>query len=143
MKLNKSGVVCILSGVDKTQGGKYGHEDFQADPTQDAEISPPDKREVCHNLDAEERVQDRREGRKAARRNPSSRAGLAFGAHQTKPSAEARFAGLTENCYATNQSQESTCLTMLRNECCVGYWKAGGKRVGCCYKMSDYGVRVI
>ena len=40
-------------------------------------------------------------------------------------SAEARFTGLTENCYTTNQSQESTCLTMLHNECCVGYWKAG------------------
>ena len=34
---------------------------------------------------------------------------------------EARFTGLTENCYTTNQSQESTCLTLLRNECCVGY----------------------
>ena len=54
-----------------------------------------------------------------------------------------RFAGLTENGYTTNQSQESTCLTMLRNECCVGYWKAGGERVGCCYKLRDYGVRVI
>ena len=85
----------------------------------------------------------RREGRKAARRNPSSRAGLAFGAYQAKPSAEACFAGLTENCYTANQSQESTCLTMLRNECCVGYWKAGGERVGCCYKLRDYGVRVI
>ena len=31
----------------------------------------------------------------------------------------------TENCYTTNQSQESTCLTLLRNGCCVGYWKAG------------------
>ena len=40
-------------------------------------------------------------------------------------SAEARFAGLTGNCYTTSQSRESTCLTMLRNECCVGYWKAG------------------
>ena len=50
---------------------------------------------------------------------------MAFGAHQAKPSAEARLAGLTGNCYTTNQSQESTCLTMLRNECCVGYWKAG------------------
>ena len=40
------------------------------------------------------------------------------------PSAEARFTGLTENCYTTNQSQESTCLTMRRNACCVGYWKA-------------------
>ena len=36
------------------------------------------------------------------RLHPSSRAGLAFGAHQAKPSAEARFAGLTENCYTTN-----------------------------------------
>ncbi|MDD6029991.1 MAG: helix-turn-helix domain-containing protein [Kiritimatiellae bacterium] len=36
------------------------------------------------------------------RLHPSSRAGLAFGAHQVKPSAEARFAGLTENCYTTN-----------------------------------------
>ena len=166
MKLNKSGVVCILSCVDKTQGGKYGHADIQADPTRDAEISPPDKRESYHNLDAEERGQvgnvhcrpdrllgfdhlaragteqgqeripaqegpghgpapHRREGRKAARRNPSSRAGLAFCAHQAKPSAEARFTGLTENCYTTNQSQESTCLTMLRNEGCVGCWKAG------------------
>ena len=60
------------------------------------------------------------------RLRPSSRAGLAFGAHQAKPSAEARFAGLTENCHTANQSQESTCLTMLRNKCCVGYWKAGG-----------------
>ena len=59
------------------------------------------------------------------RLRPSSRAGLAFGAHQAKPSAEARFAGLTGNCHTTNQSQESTCLTMLRNACCVGYWKAG------------------
>ena len=50
---------------------------------------------------------------------------MAFGAHQAKLSAEARFAGLTENCYTTNQPQESTFLTMLRNECCVGYWKAG------------------
>ena len=38
--------------------------------------------------------------------------------------AECRFTGLTENCYTTNQSQESTGLTMLLNECCVGYWKA-------------------
>ena len=30
------------------------------------------------------------------RLHPSSRAGLAFGAHQAKPSAEARFTGLTE-----------------------------------------------
>ena len=37
------------------------------------------------------------------------------------------FTGITENCYTTNQSQESTCLTMLRNERCVGYWKAGRK----------------
>ena len=44
---------------------------------------------------------------------------------QAKHSAETRFTGLTENCYTTNQSQESTCLTLLRNECCVGYWKAG------------------
>ena len=36
---------------------------------------------------------------------------------------EARFTSRTENCYTTNQSQESICLTMLRNECCVGYWK--------------------
>ena len=41
----------------------------------------------------------------------------------------ARFTGLTENCYTTNQSQESTCLTMLHNECCVGYWKAGNINV--------------
>lgn len=54
MKLSKSGVVCILSCVDKTQGGKYGHEDIQADPTLDAEISPPDKRESYHNLGSEE-----------------------------------------------------------------------------------------
>ena len=30
-----------------------------------------------------------------------------------------------EGSNATNQSQESTCLTILRNECCIGYWKAG------------------
>lgn len=59
------------------------------------------------------------------RLHPSSRAGLAFGAHQARSSAEARFTSRTENCYTTNQSQESTCLTMLHNECCVGYWKAG------------------
>ena len=46
----------------------------------------------------------------------------------------ARFAGLTENCYTTNQSQESTCLTLLRNECCVGdsprsaVWVREGRR---------------
>ena len=44
-------------------------------------------------------------------------------------SIEAHFAGLTENCYNTNQSQESTCLTMLRNACCVDYWKAGNINV--------------
>ena len=66
MKLSKSGVVCIHSCESKTQGGKYGHEDIQADPTRDAEISPLDKLEAYHNLDAEERGQDRREGRKAA-----------------------------------------------------------------------------
>ncbi len=36
------------------------------------------------------------------------------------------YTGLAENCHTTNQSQESTCLTLLRNECRVGYWKAGG-----------------
>ena len=41
---------------------------------------------------------------------PAREYGLAFGAHQAKPSAEARFTGLTENCYTTKQSQESTCL---------------------------------
>ena len=41
---------------------------------------------------------------------------------------EARFTSRTENCYTTNQSQESICLTMLRNECCIGYWKAGYKK---------------
>ena len=30
---------------------------------------------------------------------------MAFGAHQAKPSVEARFTDLTENCYTTNQSQ--------------------------------------
>ena len=39
--------------------------------------------------------------------------------------AEAWLTGLTESCYTANQSQGSTCLTMLRSECCVGYWKAG------------------
>ena len=43
----------------------------------------------------------------------------------TRYLAEARFTSRAENCYTTNQSQESTCLTMLHNECCVGYWKAG------------------
>ena len=33
VKSNKSGVVCMLSCVDKTQGGEYGHEDIQADRT--------------------------------------------------------------------------------------------------------------
>ena len=32
---------------------------------------------------------------------------------------------IIKNRYTTNQSQESTYLTMLRNECCVGYCKAG------------------
>ena len=36
---------------------------------------------------------------------------------------------LLEMFQRTNQSQESTCLTMLHNECCVGYWKAGNINV--------------
>ena len=51
--------------------------------------------------------------------NPTTRP-PPLGADPRKP----RFTGLTENCYTTNQSQESTCLTMLHNEYCVGYWKA-------------------
>ena len=44
---------------------------------------------------------------------------------KAKSPAEARFTSPTENCYITNKSQESTCQTMLRNECCTGYWLAG------------------
>ena len=56
--------------------------------------------------------------------HPSSRAGLVFGAHQAKPSAEARFTSRTENCYTAKKSQESTCLTMLRKR--VLYWLLEG-----------------
>ena len=41
---------------------------------------------------------------------------------------DTRFTSRTENCYTCYtivQLQENTCLTRLRNECCVGYWKAG------------------
>ncbi len=50
----------------------------------------------------------------------------------------ARFTGLTENCYTTNQSQESTCLTMLRNECCVGYWKTDGMKQAVQMSADEY-----
>ena len=140
---NKSGVVCILSCVDKTQGGNRPDRLLGFDHLARAGLEQGQERIPAQEGPGHGPAPHRREGREAAMRTPSSRAGLTFGAHQAKPSAEARFAGLTENGYTTNQSQESTCLTMLRNECCVGYWKAGGRRVGCCYKMSDYGVRVI
>ena len=67
---------------------------------------------------------------------PAWEGGLAFGGHQARSSSEVRFTGLTENCHTTNQSQESTCLTMLCNECCVGYWKAGALCLG---RLADFG----
>ena len=67
---------------------------------------------------------------------PAWEGGLAFGGHQARSSSEVRFTGLTENCHTTNQSQESTCLTMLCNECCVGYWKAGALCLG---RLVDFG----
>ena len=67
---------------------------------------------------------------------PAREGGLAFGAHQARSSSAARFTGLTEKCHTTNQSQENTCLTMLCNECCVGYWKAGALCLG---RLADFG----
>ena len=43
---------------------------------------------------------------------------------KAKSPVEARFTSPTENCYNTNKSKESTCQTMLRIECCIGYWLA-------------------
>ena len=55
----------------------------------------------------------------------SLRGAPALGPRTARSSAEARFTRRNENCYTTNRTQESTCQTMLRDECCVGYWKAG------------------
>ena len=39
--------------------------------------------------------------------------------------AEARFTSPNQNCYNTDNKQESFVSTGLRNECCTGYWMAG------------------
>ena len=39
--------------------------------------------------------------------------------------AEARFTSPNQNCYNTDNKQESFVSTGLRNECCSGYWMAG------------------
>ena len=41
--------------------------------------------------------------------------------------AEARFTRPNQNCYNTDNKQESFVSTGLRNECCTGYWMAGRK----------------
>ena len=43
-------------------------------------------------------------------------------------SAEARFTSPNQNCYNTDNKQESFVSTGLRNECCTGYWMAGTNR---------------
>ena len=46
-----------------------------------------------------------------------------------KPALQAELKTAILYYHTTNQSQESTCLTMLHNECCVGYWKAGSAKL--------------
>ena len=41
--------------------------------------------------------------------------------------AEARFTNPNQICYNTDNKQESFVSTGLRNECCTGYWMAGGE----------------
>ena len=56
MRLKTSDVVCILSCDKQKQGGMHGHEEIQAGPTRDAQISPSDVGKAYHNLDAKERA---------------------------------------------------------------------------------------
>ena len=109
-------------------------------PQNASELSPSASRRVaCHALNRRcRRVSSRKTGYKCPRR---------LGAAETRGVicnpcvAEARLAGLTGNCYTTNQTRESTCLTMLRNECCVGYWKAGiiSNKCFSCRRLSEEG----
>ena len=88
-----------------------------AEPQNASDLSPSaSSRVACRTLNRRRRrVSSRKTDCKCPRR---------LGAAETRATVRViretfgcRFTGLTENCYTTNQSQRSTCLTMLRNEC--------------------------